>query len=125
MSCEYGNLHDVIAIRLHAEPHPQLRLKKWAHLKLSVHDNMVTFWINEKQVMKLTELLNLKGAQLQEFNFNEFPDILTCGAGFGLANYTARFDNITITGDSIPNKGGLVGKPIGKLAATWASLKRF
>jgi len=125
MSCEYGNLHDVIAIRLHAEPHLQLRLKKWAHLKLSVHDNMVTFWINEKQVMKLTELLNLKGAQLQEFNFNEFPDILTGGAGFGLANYTVLFDNITITGDSIPNKGGLVVKPIGKLAATWASLKRF
>ena len=57
--------------------------------------------------------------------FNGFPDFLTGGVGFGLANYTARFDNITITGDSIPNRGGLSVKPTGKLATTWGDLRRF
>ena len=126
MSCAYGNLHDVIFVQLHAEPHQLLRLKKWAHLKLSVHDNMVTFWINEKQVMKPTELLNDKDRQHPELGrIRGFPDFLTGGVGFGLANYTARFDNMTIIGDSIPNKGGLVVKSAGKLATAWASLKRF
>ena len=54
-----------------------------------------------------------------------FPDFLTGGAGFGLANYTARFDNITIAGASIPNRGGLAVTPGGKLAMAWGNLKRF
>ena len=33
-----------------------------------------------------------------------FHDFQTGGVGFGLANYTARFDNITVTGNSIPNR---------------------
>ena len=49
----------------------------------------------------------------------------TGSTGFGLANYTARFDNITITGEGIPDKGGLSVLPSAKLATTWASLKRF
>ena len=117
--CKYGNFHDVIFISLHIEPHPLLRLDKWAHLKLSVQDNIVTFWINEKQVMEPTELLDLKGV----LDFDEFPDFLTGGVGFGLANYTARFDNITVTGDSIPNSGGFAVTPQGKLTTTWGALK--
>ena len=121
--CNYGNFHDVIFVRLHAEPHPLLRLNKWAHLKLGVQDNIVTFWIDEKQVMEPTELLVLRGVQHEEFNFDEFPDFLTGGVGFGLANYTARFDNITVTGDSIPNSGGFAITPSGKLTTTWGNLK--
>ena len=121
--CNYGNFHDVIFVRLHNEPHPLLRLNKWAHLKLGVQDNIVTFWINEKQIMEPTELLVLKGVQHEEFNFDEFPDFLTGGVGFGLANYTARFDNITVAGDSIPNSGGFAVTPGGKLTTTWGNLK--
>ena len=117
--CKYGNFHDVIFISLHIEPHPLLRLDKWAHLKLSVQDNIVTFWINEKQVMEPTELLDLKGV----LDFDEFPDFLTGGVGFGLANYTARFDNINVTGDTIPNSGGFAVTPQGKLTTTWGTLK--
>lgn len=121
--CNYGNFHDVIFVRLHAEPHPLLRLNKWAHLKLGVQDNIVTFWIDEKQVMEPTELLVLKGAQHEEFNFDEFPDFLTGGVGFGLANYTALFDNIRVTGDSIPNSRGFAVTSQGKLTTTWGNLK--
>lgn len=121
--CDYGNFHDVIFVELHIEPHPLLRLNKWAHLKLSVQDNIVTFWINEKQVMEPAELLVLKGVEQEGFNFDEFPDFLTGGVGFGLANYTARFDNITVTGDSIPNSRGFAVKSEGKLTTTWGSLK--
>ena len=123
IACNYGNFHDVIFVNLHTEPHPLLRLDKWAHLKLSVQDNIVTFWIDEKQVMEPAELLILKGAEHAEFNFDEFPDFLTGGIGFGLANYTARFDNINVTGDSIPNSGGFAVTPQGKLTTTWGNLK--
>lgn len=125
IDCNYGNFHDVIFVELHAEPHPLLRLNKWTHLKLSVHDNVVTFWINEKQMMEPTEFLVPKGVQHEKVNFDEFPDFLTGGVGFGLANYTALFDNITVTGDSIPNSGGFAVTPQGKLAAMWGELKQF
>ena len=55
--------------------------------------------------------------------FADFPDFQTGGVGFGLANYTARFDNIIVTGDSIPNSGGFAVTPHGKLTTTWGNLK--
>ena len=66
---------------------------------------------------------NLNGAQHEEFNFDEFPDFLTGGVGFGLANYTALFDNIRVTGDSIPNSRGFAVTFQGKLTTTWGNLK--
>ena len=123
INCNYGNFHDAIFVGLHDEPHPLLRLNKWAHLKLSVQGNIVTFWINEKQMMEPTELLVLKGVQHEKVNFDEWPDFLTGGVGFGLANYTALFDNITVTGDSIPNSGAFSVTPGGKLTTTWGNLK--
>ncbi|RKU21681.1 hypothetical protein C6500_05840 [Candidatus Poribacteria bacterium] len=123
IDCNYGNFHDVIFVLLHTEPHPLLRLNKWAHLKLSVQGNIVTFWINEKQIMEPTKFLVPKGAQHEKVNFDEWPDFLTGGVGFGLSNYTARFDNITVTGDSIPNSGGFAVTPHGKLTTTWSNLK--
>ena len=125
ISCNLRNLHDGLSIRLDAGPHPLLHLKKWSHLKLSVEENIIAFSINGKQIMGPMEILNLKGAKHPEFNFDEFPDFQTGGVGFGLANYTAVFDNITVTGDSIPNRGGLLVTPREKLTTTWGRLKRF
>ena len=59
ISCNYGDWHGVEFIELHTTPHPLLRLNKWAHLKLSVQGEVVTFWIDEKQVMEPTKLLKL------------------------------------------------------------------
>ncbi len=119
--CLAGDLHDTTFIQIAAAPHPLLKLDRWSHLKLDVSEGILTFWVNEEQVMEPTEF------QLPEIVQDElgFPDFLTGGAGFGLANYTARFDNITITGAGIPNRGGLSVTPGGKLATTWGNLKRF
>lgn len=54
-----------------------------------------------------------------------FRDFLSGAAGLGLSNQTARFDNVVITGDSIPNSGGLSVTPKAKLATVWGRLKRF
>ena len=121
IGCFAGSLHRPSFADLLFEPHPLLRFNRWSHLKLSVQGDIFTFWINEKQVMEPTRLQIFRQIEV----FNDFPDFLIGGVGFGLANYTARFDNITITGDSIPNRGGLSVKPTGKLAMTWGDLKRF
>ncbi len=121
ISCVYGDFHDVISVRLHAAPHPLLKLKKWSHLKLSVHNNIFNFSVNEKQVMGPAKMPNLIGVP----DFGHFPDFRTGGVGFGIANYTARFDNITVTGDSVPNSGGFTVTPQRKLTTTWGQLKQF
>ena len=123
VNCVAGNLHDVIFISLHSKPHALLRLNKWSNLKLTVHQNTTAFSINGKQIIEPTKIPNFKGVLHPDFN--EFPDFLMGGVGFGLANYTARFDNITVTGDGIPNSGGFAVTPGGKLATTWGDLKRF
>ena len=119
--CLSGDLHNVVFTQIGTAPHQLLKLDKWSHLKLDVSGDMLTFWVNEKQVMEPAEfqLIEVVREQLG------FPEFLTGGIGFGLANYTARFDNITITGASIPNRGGLAVTPGGKLAITWGDLKRF
>ncbi len=121
VSCAYGNLHDVIFLTLHTEPHPLLKLNKWAHLKLSVDGNMVAFSVNEKQVMGPTKIPNLIGVP----DVGHFPEFRTGGVGFGIANYTARFDNIIVTGDSVPNSGGFAVTPQERVTTTWAQLKQF
>ena len=91
-------------------------------MKLSVSGNILTLWVNGKQilgVMEIPEPIVVPGL------LEEFPEFLTGGAGFGLTNYTARFDNITIIGEGIPDKGGLSVEPRAKLATMWASLKQF
>ena len=123
VNCVAGNLHDVIFISLHSKPHALLRLNKWSNLKLTVHQNTTAFSINGKQIIEPTKIPNFKGVLHPDFN--EFPDFLMGGVGFGLANYTARFDNITITGDTVPNSGGFAVTSQGKLATTWGDLKRF
>ena len=106
---------------LMTEQHPLLRLNRWAHLKLGVEGDMFTFYLNGEQVMAPTKLLIFKQIEV----FADFPDFQTGGVGFGLWNYTAIFDNITVTGDSVPNSGNFDVTSQGKLATTWGNLKRF
>ncbi len=89
---------------------PLLELEQWSTLKLRVDGNTFTFWLNNEQILETV---------------NEEADLLTGGVGLGLANYTARFDNMVITGNGIPNKGKLSVAPQAKLATTWGQLKRF
>lgn len=121
-TCYGGNLHSNTLLFIDSRRSSFLKLNKWSTLKLSVEENNLTFWINGEQPLDPMEIPDIK-----EFPalIQEFTDFSVGGAGFGLTNYTARFDKITITGDSIPNKGGLAVKPNGKLTTTWGQLKRF
>lgn len=123
IACHAGGLHRPLPPHalLMDELHPLLRLNRWAHLKLSVEGDMFTFWIDGEQVMAPTKLQIFKQIDV----FANFPDFQTGGVGFGLWNYTAIFDNITVTGDSVPNGGNFAVTPQEKLATTWGNLKRF
>ncbi|RKU15515.1 hypothetical protein C6500_20255 [Candidatus Poribacteria bacterium] len=107
-TCFSGDFHENRYVVIKWEAVPLLTLETWSHLKLSVHDTTFTLWINGKQVLE---------ARDQEAKF------LTGGVGFGIANYTAKFDNLVISGDSIPNKGRLSVTPKDKLATIWGKLK--
>ena len=119
VECSAGSLHRPSFLQLFSEVHLLLRLNRWSHLKLSVEGDIFTFWINGEQIMEPTKLQIFREIEV----FKDFPDFRTGGVGFGLANYTARFDNITVTGDSIPNSGGFAVTPQGKLTTTWGNLK--
>ena len=119
--CSAGSLNGGKSEGLFFEPHPLLKLNRWAHLKLSVEGNIFTFWINGEQVMAPTELRIFRNRE----GFADFPEFQTGGVGIGLSNYTARFDNVTVTGDSIPDSGAFAVTSQGKLATTWAQMKEF
>ena len=121
IGCLAGGLHVPPRAILFSEQHPLLRLNRWAHLKLSVEGDIFTFWIDGEQIMAPTKLQIFRGIDV----FADFPDFQTGGVGFGLWNYTAIFDNITVTGDSVPNSGDFDVTPQGKLATTWGQLKQY
>ena len=121
IGCSATGLERPALATLIAEPHPLLKLNRWSHLKLSAEGDIFTFWINGEQVMAPTKLQIFRQIDV----FADFPDFQTGGVGFGLWNYTAVFDNITVTGDSIPNSGDFAVTPQGKLATTWSQLKKF
>lgn len=104
-------------ILLFMKPHRLLKLNKWSKLKLTVSGDRFIFSINEKKIAETGDpfILLHNGEELM-VKTEDIASHPTGGAGFGLANYTARFDNITIAGDGIPDKGGLAVKPNGKLA---------
>lgn len=113
--CYGGNLHGHAFLTFAQEPHPSLKVRRWHHLKLSVKGNLLTFWINEKQVL---EPIVLKA-------IGNFPDYPNGKVGFGVTNYSVLFDNITITGDDIRGKGELSVTPRAKLTTTWGHLKQL
>ena len=118
--CSAGNMHREKAKGLFFAPHPLLKLNRWAHFKLSVEGDIFTFWINGEQVMEPTKLRIVRNRE----GFEDFPEFQTGGVGIGLSNYTARFDNVTVTGDSIPDSGAFAVTPQGKLTTTWGNLKK-
>ena len=109
-SCFVADFDRKVFNILGSEASSLLELGNWYTLKLRVDGNTFTFWLNGKQVLETTD----RAAHL-----------LVGGVGLGLANYTARFDNIIITGEGIPNKGSLPVEPQAKLALTWGGLKQF
>lgn len=121
IGCYAANLQPGARAILFTEQHPLLRLNRWAHLKLSVEGDIFTFWIDGEQIMAPTKLQIFRQIEV----FADFPDFQTGGVGFGLWNYTAVFDNITVTGDSVPNSGDFAVTPQEKLATTWGQLKKF
>ena len=135
-SCFGSDLRNLI-LRLSSENSSLLELKKWSTLKLSVQGRNLTFWINGKMPLdpiRIPVILGKPNVDIEKVpehlrgNFvplDEFPDFSTGGAGFGLSGYTALFDNVIITGNGIPNRGGLSVAPRAKLATTWGNLKRF
>ena len=96
-------------------PHAFLKTREWHHLKLRVDQAKFTLSVNGENVLSFA-------CPFQNF---PFKDDLTVGSvGFGLAGYTARFDNLKITGEEVPNHGNLSVQPQGKLAVTWTQLKQ-
>lgn len=142
--CAAGNFRAIsILYTFGSEHHLPLNLKEWSKLKLGVSGNILNLWINEKKALGPIRLPNREtfqqldaaekrhqvehhGANPENFKamqFGEFQDFLTGSVGLGLSNQTARFDNVTITGDGIPS--GLSVNPRAKLATLWGNLKRL
>ena len=124
--CRTGDFHTNTSLVLSAGQRPLLKLDDWSTLKLSVKDGTFIFSINDEKIAETEDdfALVLGGREIRG-KVGRLDDFLTGGAGFGLANYTARFDNLIITGKDIPNKGTLPVVSRGKLATTWGHLKRF
>lgn len=126
LSCMIGDLQGVEFEALYFESHPLLKLNKWSHLKLSVKEKHFIFSLNGKKIAETgDDFAVMHKGQKIETKVGKLTHFLTGGVGLGLANYTALFDNITVTGDSIPNSGGFAVTPGGKLATLWGILKRF
>ena len=124
--CITYDFNEKVHKALYIKRHRLLRLNKWSKLKLSVSEDRFIFSINGKKITETGDpfILLHRGEELM-IKTKDIASHPTGRTGFGLANYTARFDNITITGAGIPDKGGLPVMPRAKLATTWASLKRF
>ncbi|MCY3739502.1 MAG: DUF1080 domain-containing protein [Candidatus Poribacteria bacterium] len=124
--CISRDFNEKVHEALYIKRHRLLRLNKWSKLKLSVGGDHFTFSIDGKKITETGDpfILLHRGEELM-IKTKDIASHPAGSAGFGLANYTARFDNITITGDTIPNSGGFAVKSQGKLATTWGNLKRF
>lgn len=124
--CISYDFNEKVHEALYIKRHRLLRLNRWSKLKLSVGGDHFTFSIDGKKITETGDpfILLHRGEELM-IKTKDISSHPTGSTGFGLANYTARFDNITITGAGIPDKGGLSVMPRAKLATTWGSLKRF
>ncbi len=125
--CRTGDFHTNRSELLYIGNYPLLKLNDWSTLKLSVKGETFIFSINDE---KITETggpfaFVLAGRALFEGKVGRLDGLLTGGAGFGVANYNANFDNVIITGEDIPDKGTLPVVSRGKLATTWGNLKQF
>jgi len=96
-----------------SKPWPLLKLGKWHHLKLKTERKHLIFWIDDQKVLEYSDNTLTEG-----------------GVGFGLSNYTARFDNIVVRGEDVPDTGPSgINSPFSvqrrdKLVTTWGEIKR-
>lgn len=97
-------------------PHPFLKTDEWNHLKLKVSGDLFMFWVNNELV--LTTICNMDHLAFLQ------GDLAIGSVGFGIAGYTALFDNFVVTGEEIPNQGNLSVQPKDKLVFTWGMLKQ-
>lgn len=93
------------------EPFEPLELNVWHRLKLEAEGDNFTFWLNNEKIMDYRDAM-----------------VETGSIGLGLANYTARFDNVEISGPEVPDVTPSTWKsqsvqPGGNLVATWGSIK--
>jgi len=93
------------------DPFDPLEQDVWHHVKLEAEGNKFTFWINDEEVIDYQDGTYQAGM-----------------VGFGVANYTARFDNVIITGPEVPDVMPPTWKkqpvnPRRRLATTWAQIK--
>lgn len=93
------------------KPFDPLELNKWHHIKLEVKGDNFIFWVNGKIALEHQDDVVKEGA-----------------VGLRLANYTARFDNVEISGPDVPDITPPTWKsrpvhPRGKLTATWGEIK--
>ena len=128
-----------------SEPHQPFNMKEWSKLKLDVEGNTLNLWINGEHVLGPVRLPNRQtfknfdvarkqhleehhaddeNWQFRPMQLGNFQDLLTGGVGIGLSNHTARFDNVVITGEGIPNSDGFSVDPRSKLTTLWGNLKR-
>lgn len=93
------------------EKFEQLELNEWHHLKLEVKGREFVLWVNGDKVLLYEDKTTKTGA-----------------VGFGLTNYTARFDNVEISGPDVPDLTPRTWEvqpvqPRNKLATTWSQIK--
>ncbi len=86
-------------------PFDSLELDRWHHLKLEAKGDNFTFWIN--------------GIKALEFQNDTLPQ---GKAGLYVVNYTARFDNVVISGPDVPDNTAAVSLS-GKMATRWGRLR--
>ena len=88
---------------LHTGAHSLLKLDDWSTLKLSVEGETFTFSVNDEKIAETGDnFAFVHGGQNFGAKVGKLKGLLTGGTGFGLANYTAKFDNIIITGKEYP-----------------------
>ena len=124
--CGSRDVDTPTGILFHIAPHRLLKLNKWSTLKLSVNEDHFIFSINEKKIVETGDpfVFQHEGQEIKPktLDLSHHPPE-TGGAGFGFSNHTILFDNIIITGDTIPNRGGLSVTPRARLTTTWGALK--
>ena len=125
--CRTGDFHTNQSQLLYIGNHPLLKSNDWSTLKLSVKGETFIFSVNDEKITETDDRFAfvLAGRAIFEAKVGRIDGFLTGGAGFGVANYNANFDNVVITGEDIPNNGTLPVVSRGKLATTWGHLKRF
>lgn len=88
---------------------PPLEENRWYTARIECEGNHYRMFLEDKLVFECEE-----GS----------PEDAYGVAGFGVRNCEAHFDNIVITGDSIPDRSMTAVSSKSKLATAWGSIKK-